>query len=104
MAAGPVDSSFLWVADAAHISNRQFEDVFLVFNKLSGDTHILNFLSAAILDFLSDEKMQVADLAARIWLELELDQEDCPVSLIETTLAELDTTGLVTPVTGARDD
>jgi len=98
MPAGIHNENIEWVANAAHLSIKQFEDVFLVFFRPSGDTHLLNFLSAAILEKLSEGKSTIEGMASGIWSMLELDPSDCPISLIESTVLQLDEVGLVSPI------
>lgn len=97
MAAGPYSADTLWVARAAHLIVEPHEDVSVVFHKLSGDTHILNFLSAAIVELLEEEPGTFAEVTGRVLTYLELDADDCPPSLVESTMLQLDDTGLIAP-------
>ncbi len=104
MAAGPYSAETLWVADSANLIINSHDDVFLVYHKRSGDTHILNFLSAGILEVLkAGGPANFNDIASRVWSFLELDEADCPVHLIQDTTLQLDDVGVVFP-TAHRDD
>lgn len=97
MVAGPVPSSCLWCATSHKTSVQKYEDVYLVFHKASGDTHLLNFLSYAVFELLADQSLSVDDILARVRNTLQLTEEDCPHSLIVATLEQLDDVGLVYP-------
>lgn len=99
MAAGPYSADTLWFADTANLIVDPHDDVFLVFHKLSGDTHILNFLSAGVLETLKvGGPANFSVIATRVWEFLDLDEEDCPVKLIEDTVLQLDDVGVLYPV------
>lgn len=101
MAAGPFSDDTLWTVDPSHTIVDPHDDVFLVFHKLSGDTHILNFLSAGIIEVLKDDDpANFQAIAERTWQLLELDESDCPLDLIKTTVLQLDDVGLVFPSKG----
>lgn len=101
MAAGPYSADTLWVADAANLIVDAHDDVFVVFHKQSGDTHILNFLSAGIVEVLRDEgAANFATIAERAWKLLEIDEIDCPIDLIKNTTLQLDDVGIVYPSLG----
>lgn len=102
MAAGPFSADTLWTVDSAHMIVDPHDDVFLVFHKLSGDTHILNFLSAGVIDVLKDGgPANFQTIAERIWVHLALEETDCPVELVKDTALQLDDVGLIYPVSGA---
>lgn len=99
MAAGPYSDKTIWRVDPSIMIVDPREDVFLVFHRLSGDTHILNFLSAGILETLEQNgQANFQTIAERIWEGMELSAEECPFELIERTTLELDDVGLVFPV------
>lgn len=97
MAAGPYSAQTQWVANAAHLIMEPHEDVLVVFHRGSGDTHILNFLSAAIVELLIEKGGTFSDVNSRVLAHLELDAEDCPPELVESTILQLDDTGLICP-------
>ena len=97
MPAGPYSEHTVWVACKDELITRSMEDVLFVFHTLSGDTHILNFLSAAIVDVLSAGGETFASAEQKIISKMSLAPEDCPPGLIKKTILELDDTGLVRP-------
>jgi len=101
MAAGPFSSETLWVADVANYTINPHDDVFLIFHKLSGDTHILNFLSAGILEVLKNNgAANFQTIAEWVWAFLDLTVEECPLDLVEKTILQLDDVALVLPQNG----
>ena len=99
MAAGPYSDETVWTVDPTKLIIDMREDVFLVFHRDSGDTHILNFLSAGIYEVLeSDGPANFEAIAARIWGKMELTPEDCPQDLIVKTILELDDVAIVYPL------
>ena len=97
MAAGPFSSDTIWAANAAHLVMEPHDDVLVVFHRGSGDTHILNFLSAAIVERLIEKAGTFEDVNSHVLNYLELDAEDCPPELVESTMLQLDDTGLICP-------
>jgi len=97
MPAGPYSEDMLWAANKDDFTLRPMEDVLLVFHKMSGDTHILNFLSAAVIHVLSQEAETFASAESKILAHVDLTPEDCPPGLIKKTILELDDVGLVGP-------
>ncbi len=98
MAAGPYSAATLWLADAENLIVDPHDDVFLVFHKLSGDTHILNFLSAGILEVLKNKgPANFVTIANWVWKFLDIDENDCPIKLIEDTVLQLDDVGVLYP-------
>ena len=85
-----------------HMLLRPLEDVTIAFHKLSGDTHILNFLSSAVIKVLSLGAETFATATPKILDEIQVSIEDCPASLIQETMLQLDEVGLITPQKGAE--
>lgn len=103
MSAGPFSHDMVWHVCADNLLFSALGDVEAVFDRRSGDTHILNFLSKALLDCLARSPMTVLELELSVLAEIEMTSEDCPFSLIEATLVQLDELGLVQFVEGASD-
>jgi PqqD family protein of HPr-rel-A system len=97
MLAGPVTSQTIWQADSTLCTIINHGDAWFAFHKISGDTHLLNFLSYEIYRILCDDRMDALGITEAIWQRLELDAEDCPQSLVERTLNDLDYVGLIEP-------
>lgn len=99
MAAGPYSDETVWTVDPTKLIIDMREDVFLVFHRESGDTHILNFLSAGIYEVLeTDGPANFSAITSRVREKMELMPEDCPHSLIVKTVLELDDVAIVHPV------
>ncbi|UTW57570.1 hypothetical protein KFE96_12050 [Kordiimonas sp. SCSIO 12603] len=97
MAVGPYTSQTIWIAEADDFVIRQFEDVYFVFCKSAGTTHLLNFLTASIVKNAVDKPGNMKDLYDRVLDDLELDTEDCPAELFESSVIQLDEVGLLKP-------
>lgn len=95
MSAGPFSNDMVWHVCADDLHFADLGDVETVFDKRSGDTHILNFLSKALLDCLARSPLTLRELEPRVLEEIEMTAEDCPFSLIKSTLLQLDELGLV---------
>jgi hypothetical protein len=95
MLAGPYSEDTLWRADTGQMILQPSETVVIAFHKVSGDTHILNFLSTAALNILSASEETFGSAVPKILAEIEMTPEDCPDSLIKSTILELDDLGLV---------
>lgn len=97
MPAGPYSDNTIWHANASQMLLSQMDDVTIAFHKVSGDTHILNFLSAATVKVLSDGAETFASAAPKILEEIQMSSGDCPDGLIESTILQLDEVGLIAP-------
>ena len=97
MAVGPYTSETIWLAEPDDFIIRQFEDIYFVFCKSAGTTHLLNFLTASIVKNAVEKPGDFVDLYARVLKDLELDEEDCPLELLESSVVQLDEVGLLRP-------
>ena len=97
MPAGPYTEQTLWVANKDQITLHTLDDVTVAFHKISGDTHILNFLSLAIIKTLSVNDESFSSAAPKIWQDIQVGEQDCPIQLIKDTFLQLDDVGLITP-------
>jgi len=95
MSAGLINSDMVWHADSASLLFVDLGEISTVFDRRSGDTHILNFLSKAIIDCLTREALTAAALSEKVLAEIEMTEDDCPPSLVSSTLSQLDELGLV---------
>ncbi len=98
MPVGPYSAETVWFADSSDIIVRQFEDVYLAFSKKSGETHLLNFLTAAIVKAVINEAGSFTVLYERVLSDLQLDTDDCPFELMQSSILQLDDVGLLMPV------
>lgn len=97
MPAGPYTDQTLWTANQDQILLRTLDDVTVAYHKVSGDTHILNFLSLAILETLSVQDETFASAAPQIWKAIQVGEQDCSIELIKGTFLQLDDVGLISP-------
>lgn len=98
MAAGPYSAATLWTVNKDNMIVEEQEDVQLVFHRQSGDTHILNFLSAGVVEVLEQGgPATFQTIADTVRDKFELDVGECPLSLIKATVLELDDVALVYP-------
>jgi len=97
MSAGPYSEETLWTADINQMILQPFEDVTIAFHKISGDTHILNFLSAATIKVLAAGDETFTSASSKILDEIHITAADCPEGLIADTILQLDDVGLVNP-------
>jgi len=98
MPAGPFSEETIWSTDLDNLILQPLGDVTVVFHKVSGDTHILNFLSVAAAKVLSTGGETFASAAPKILKEIQMSTEDCPDGLIKETILQLDDAGVVAPV------
>ena len=82
-------------ADQASYKVQEIDDVFIVFNRLSGKTHFLNFFSHEILVLLSEEPQSEAAIGALALERLGLTDDDCPEGMAVRAVSELEACGLV---------
>lgn len=73
------------------------EESFLVYHTGSGDTHLLNRVTAEVLRQLERADADVGELAHRVAQSFEVEADDEFVQQIEQLLAHLDELGLVDP-------
>lgn len=97
MSAGPFTDDTVWRADLDNLILCPFGDVTLAFHRLSGDTHVLNFLSEAVLKVLSNGEETLVSIVPKVIEEIQVPADECPNGVIEQTLLQLDEIGLVAP-------
>jgi PqqD family protein of HPr-rel-A system len=98
MSAGPIAVETSWHASADYIVFQNVGEIVAAFNRRSGDTHILNFLSKAIVDCLCREPATATALMSAVLAEIGMEAADMPEGLLEKTLLELDDIGLIEPI------
>lgn len=77
------------------IWKRWDEGEYVIFNPASGDTHLLNSVSADVLTCLGQAPADAEALARRVASGLGIEADDAFMLAIEGLLAELDELGLV---------
>ncbi|MFQ5783567.1 MAG: HPr-rel-A system PqqD family peptide chaperone [Alphaproteobacteria bacterium] len=76
---------------------RAWDDEFVVFNTLSGQTHLLDGVSAAILDALERGPATVDELSRRLAERFDLAIDEALRSRITTICGRFDNLGLADP-------
>ena len=79
---------------------RRVDDLFLVFFRPSGQTHMLPVVSMALLDVLDETPLGIADIPAALAARYETDPEEGAEAAVERLLRELEEVGLVECVSG----
>jgi PqqD family protein of HPr-rel-A system len=79
------------------LSLRQWDGDFAVFNPLSGHTHILDYIAAALLQALADGPRSEAQLQHSLAVELELSDGSPLQAQLCALLTQLDEQGLIAP-------
>jgi PqqD family protein of HPr-rel-A system len=77
------------VVPGAALHWRVLEDVWVVFNGGSGDTHRLDPVAAQAVQSLDREPASVSELAERLAKTLDLDQDDDLYTYLERLLPQL---------------
>jgi PqqD family protein of HPr-rel-A system len=73
-------------------------DEYVVFSDLSGDTHLVNQVTAEVLRQLEQAALETTDLARRVAKSLGTDSNQQFESSLERLLEHLDQIGLIEPV------
>lgn len=79
---------------------RPVDDLFLVFFRPSGQTHMLPVVSMALLDVLDETPLGIAEIPAALAARYETDPEAGAEAVLERLLHELEEVGLVGRVSG----
>ena len=95
---GHLDSEWLWFADRSHFSIHEMGEVTYLYCKRSGDTHVFNAVSVAMLDYFMEEPRSLTSLVADFPGLMGLSREECPTGVLRRMFTELDEAGLVLPV------
>jgi PqqD family protein of HPr-rel-A system len=76
---------------------RIWDDEFLVYNAVSGQTHHLNFLAGEALRSLQAEVANGRELVRRLADQFEIAEDSPPLQMIDRLIRELDELGLIAP-------
>jgi len=91
-----MDSNMKWRLISDHVLHFRFwDDEFVVYNSLSGDTHLLDSTAAQILLKLQQAPLNSTTLAESLAPLLHAEMDDEFVVQIEHILADLDTLALI---------
>ena len=74
---------------------RSWDDEYLAYSELTGQTHLLALLPGVVLTLLQEGPSSPAELTARIAEALQLEEDDKLLTTIEQTLADFERLGLV---------
>jgi len=78
---------------------KQWADVPIVYNVISGNTHVISPVAAKILRQLEQQPSTAAQLALTIASEFDVDSDQEVVELVVRLVSDLDELGLVKPFT-----
>lgn len=83
---------------AADLLWKSLDGEFIVFNRTSGNTHLLNPVAAQALKALEQGPANAAQLSQRIASQVDLKSDGELAQHVEALLANLDQLGLIEPV------
>ena len=78
---------------------KSWAEEYLVFNKASGNTHLITPIAARALRLLENAPVTVGEIAKKMATEADVDVDDELVDQVATLVANLDDLGLIEPVT-----
>ena len=87
--------SWLWSVDRSQLELRSFGDVTYAYCRLSGNTHVFNLVSVALLDYLSDAPQSLDHILETFPDILGVSREECPRGVVRRMVEELDEVGLL---------
>lgn len=74
---------------------RRVDDLFLVFFRPSGQTHMLPVTSLALLELLDENPLSIAEIPTALAARYEVEAEEGAEAAVERLLRELEAVGLV---------
>ena len=77
---------------------KQWHDGTLVFNALSGNTHLLNPTAAMVLRALEQRPANAVELAEQLASQIGVEADEELATQVETLLSNLDELGLIEPI------
>jgi PqqD family protein of HPr-rel-A system len=96
-----MESTWLWFADRSHFCIHDMGEVSYLYCMRSGDTHVFNTVSMAILEYFAEKPHSIADLIEDFPELMGLSREECPRGVVRRMFNELDEAGLVMPLEAA---
>jgi PqqD family protein of HPr-rel-A system len=84
---------------AGNLLMKSWDDGVIVYNLASGTTHLLNPTAGQVLYYLTDTHASVAALSRRLASQNDLESDQELDHIIEDLLKQMDSLGLVEPVT-----
>ena len=88
-----------WRAVLPEIDLRCWDDEFVVFAGASGDTHLLNLVAGATLEYLRTTPANLEQIAATISGDLDIRLDEALRESLQNILLEFDRLGLAEPST-----
>lgn len=86
----------MWrVIPGQELHYREWDDEFVLYNNLSGDTHLLGVSAIHLLHALQSSAGNGGDLTAALCASLEMEQSDEVESDVQTLLKDLQSLSLV---------
>ena len=79
---------------------RYWDGDYVVYNPLTGSTHVLDIVSGKVLEAISAGRGQPSDLCRSIAEFLEVPNDDAVAENVREILAQLDELGLIEPANG----
>ena|SRR5215470_9553839 len=96
----PDQGETVWAVPAENtLAWRVWDDEFLVYNTVSGQTHHLNLLAGEALRSLEAEPGSARALVCRLAHQFEIAEDSPPLQMIERLIREFDELGLIVPRT-----
>ena len=92
------DGTTWQVSGAGKLHWRCWEGEYVVFNPLSGDTHLLDVVAAGVLMDILDNPSTTGDLVGRAAGFLEVESGEALSSYVKDILQKLDELGLIEAV------
>ena len=74
---------------------RSWDDEYLAYSELTGQTHLLALLPGVVLTLLQEGPSSSVELTARVVEALQLEEDDKLLTTVEQTLADFERLGLV---------
>ena len=91
-------SSQIWkVGDGRKLIWRHWDDEYVAFDPLSGDTHVLNPIAYQALRILEEQSVNCDQLSRAVAASLDLQLDDTLIRHMERLLAKFGDLGLIEP-------
>lgn len=77
---------------------KRFGEEFIIFNRASGSTHLVNPVAAKILSILEQRPCSAQEISRQVSAEIQVESDDEIVQQVELVLEALDDLGLIEPL------
>jgi len=78
---------------------KSWAEEYLIFNTVSGNTHLLTATAARALRLLENSPSTIGEIAKKFATDADVDIDDELIDQVATLVANLDNLGLVEPIT-----